>query len=330
MNALIYDGTRSRLIPDQPEPTLAQGDALIRPLRVAFTSADRAASTGRLNFAGVLGHQFVGVVEKINPAAGRDEQAKWVGKRVVGAPVIACGSCPRCKGGLSAHCPQRQVIGLFGRDGCFAERFTLPVSNLTEVPKTIDDDRAVFAATVAAAAHAVSMSRLEGKPYVTVLGDGPVALCCAQLATRHNASVRVLGNKPERFSLCEKWGIKHRDVKDVGLRQDQDLVIDCTGSPDGLPLALRLVRPRGKVILKTSPAPVPSAGLAEHEGRASIDLAHAVVNEIEILGASGGRVSEGLDAIAKGLVDVSTLRAAGLPRIMELAELLKDALRPAA
>jgi threonine dehydrogenase-like Zn-dependent dehydrogenase len=330
VNALVFDGTRTAVRNDLPDPIPGPGEALIRPVRIAYSSADRAAAAGRLRFKGVLGHQFVGVVERVSPLPGRDEMAKWVGKRVVGGPVVACGVCPRCRGGLWAHCPDRQVLGLFGRDGCFAERFTLPIQNLVEVPKTIVDERAVFAPTVAAAAHAVAMCRLEGKPYVTVLGDGPVALCCAQLATRLNASVRVLGTRPERYTLCEKWGIKHRDVKDVGLRQDQDLVIDCTGSPDGLPLAIRLVRPRGKVILKTSPAPVPSAGLAEHEGRASVDLAHAVVNEIEILGASGGRVSEGLDAIAKGLVDVSTLRAVGLPRIMELPELLKDALRPAA
>ncbi len=330
MNALVFDGKSVIRKTDQPEPVPAPGEAVIRPLRVAFSSADRAAASGRLNFQGVLGHQFVGVVERVNPAPGRDEHAKWVGRRVVGGPVIACGSCPRCKGGLSAHCTQRSVIGLFGRDGCFADLFTLPITNLTEVPKTVPDDRAVYAATVAAAAHALGMCRLEGKPYVTVLGDGPVALCVAQLATRLNASVRVLGRKPERYTLCEKWGIKHRDVNDVGLRQDQDLVIDCTGDPAGLSLALKLVRPRGKVVLKTSPAPVPSAALREHEGQATVDLAHAVVNEIEILGASGGRVSEGLDAIIKGLVDVGPLKAAGLPRVMELDELLKDAMRSAA
>lgn len=302
----------------------------MRPTRVAISSADRAAASGRLNFTGVLGHQFVGVVERVNPVAERDEQAKWVGKRVVGGPVVVCGSCSRCRGGLSAHCAARRVIGLFGRDGCFAESFTLPIHNLSEVPKNIEDDRAVFSAIAAAAVHAIGMCRLEAKPYITVLGDGPVALVCAQLATRLNASVRVLGKRPERFTLCEKWGVKHRHINDVGQRQDQDVVIDCTGSPEGLPLAMRMVRPRGKIILKTSPAPVPSAGLAEHEGRAAIDLAHAVVNEIEIIGTSGGRVADGLDAIVRAHVDVATLRAAGLPQVLDPAELLKDATRLAA
>lgn len=330
MRALATDGKSSALHADFPDPDLGPGEALIRPLRVALSSADRAAAAGRLKFTGVLGHQFVGIVEKVRPAPGRDEHAKWVGKRVVGNPVVVCGKCDRCRGGLSAHCAQRTVIGLFGRQGCFADLFTLPITNLTEVPRTVADDAAIFATIAAAAAHAVATCRLEGKPYITVLGDGPVGLACAQLATRLNASVRLLGQKPERFTLCEKWGIKHRHVSEVGHRQDQDVVIDCTGSPDGLPLAIKLVRPRGKIILKTAPAPVPSAALAPHEGRASIDLAHAVVNEIEIIGASGGRISEGLDAIARALIDTATMRAAGLPKILDLEELLRETTRLAA
>lgn len=322
MRALVHDTGRSFVDPDRPAPEPGEGEALLKPTRVAIGSADRAAASGRLRFSGVLGHQCVAVVQRVRPAGGRDHEASWVGKRVVVNPVEACGVCVRCKGGLGAHCPSRRVLGLHGRDGCFAELFTARVAALCEVPKAIDDDRAVFAVAAAAACHTIGACRFEGKTYVTVLGDGPIGLLCAQLAARRNASVRVLGQRPERLALCEKWGVKHRPLTEVGLRQDQDIVIDCTGDPAGLGVALGMVRPRGKVLLKTSPAPVPVSALAPGAADGAIDLASAVINEIEIVGVSGGGVSEGLDAIARGLVDVLPMRQTGMLSVMTPEQLL--------
>jgi threonine dehydrogenase-like Zn-dependent dehydrogenase len=287
----------------------APGEALIRPLRLAVAAPDRAAARGQLPHRGTLGHLFVGIVERVKPGNGpaRDDLSLWMGKRVIGSPVISCGSCARCKGGLSHHCSERTVLGLHNRDGCFAERFTIPVSNLVEVPKSLDDERAALAGLVAAAAHAAGLARIEGKQYVTVLGDGPVGLLCAQIATRMNASVRLLGHHAEKLALCERWGIKHRIESEAGRRADQDLVIDCTGSSCGLALAMRLVRPRGKIVLKTALAPTPFIESLARPDIQPLDLSPIVCNELELLGASGGRIAEGLDAITRLGVDVLPL-----------------------
>lgn len=286
-------------------PTVQPGEALIRPTRLAVASPDLDVLSGRIRFAGVMGHEFVGVVEKAPRAPGRDEQSRWEGKRVVGLPASPCGGCDLCRAGLAAHCPKRTVIGLCGRDGCFAERFTLPVANLVEVPRQVDDDRAIFAYAIGAALHAVRMIRIEGKPYVSVLGDGPVGLVAAQAAARLNASVRLLGKHAAKFQLCERWGIKHRHESEVGRRHDQDVVLDCTGSPEGFSLALGLVRPRGKIILKTAPGPVPLAALAPRA--AGVDLASAVANEIEIHGASGCSLTEAMSVLAFGGIEVLSM-----------------------
>jgi alcohol dehydrogenase len=308
MKALRFDG-RVGLV-DAPEPLLAPGEALIRSLRVGIASPDLAAAAGRLAFRGTLGHEFVGVVERVMPAAdsprsAADATRKLEGRRVVGSIHAPCGKCELCRGGLAAHCQARTVLGLHGRDGCFAERFSLPLTNLVEVPKAVDDDTAVFANAAAAALHAAQIIRIVGKPYVTVLGDGLMGLLAAQVMTRLNASVRLLGKHPEKFGLCEKWGIKHRHISEVGRRMDQDVVIDCTGVPAGLTLAMQLVRPRGKIILKTSPAPVPAAGVVA--GAAGADLSPAVCNELEIIGAGSGKIGDGLAALAKGEVEVRSL-----------------------
>jgi threonine dehydrogenase-like Zn-dependent dehydrogenase len=313
MRAVIRNTSGFALSPDVAAPTPQPGDAVIAPSRVGIASPDLVAG-GRADMPSVIGHEFVGVVESVAPIAGRDEWNKvataMVGKRVVGSPVVACGTCDLCKRGLSQHCPTRRVLGLRGLNGCLAERFSLPVANLVEVPKGVHDDQAVFANAVAAAVHAAQMLRIEGKPYVTVLGDGVMGLLCAQVMARLNASVRVLGTQPAKFMLCEKWGIKHRHVAEVGRRQDQDVVVDCTGSASGMELALQLVRPRGKVLLKAGPAPMTGLGGSGGEEKRGADLSLAATNEIDIVGSGAGRIGEGLNALAKNTVEVLSMISA--------------------
>jgi len=287
-----------------PEPELAKGDALIRPLRLGVCATDLEICRGYMGFTGVLGHEFVGVVEKVSRPADR----KWLGKRVVGSINCVCGKCDMCRGGLPEHCRRRTVLGISGRDGCFAERFTLPVPNLIEVPAALDDDHAVFTEPVAAAYQILRQITIEGRPFVTVLGDGRLGLICAQVMSHLNATVRLVGKHPDKLALCEKWKVKHRLLSDVGLRADQDIVVDCTGSPEGLTIAMKMVRPRGKIVLKTTAAPPgDTPGKAPATLRNPLDLSPLVVNEIQVIGSRCGPMAEALWALANGKVDVLSL-----------------------
>jgi len=287
-----------------PEPELAKGDALIRPLRQGVCATDLEICRGYMGFTGVLGHEFVGVVEKVSRPADR----KWLGKRVVGSINCVCGKCDMCRGGLPEHCRRRTVLGISGRDGCFAERFTLPVPNLIEVPAALDDDHAVFTEPVAAAYQILRQITIEGRPFVTVLGDGRLGLICAQVMSHLNATVRLVGKHPDKLALCEKWKVKHRLLSDVGLRADQDIVVDCTGSPEGLTIAMKMVRPRGKIVLKTTAAPPgDTPGKAPATLRNPLDLSPLVVNEIQVIGSRCGPMAEALWALANGKVDVLSL-----------------------
>lgn len=321
MRALRTHPDGPRLDPSTPEPIPGPGEALIRPTRLGIGEADLAAASGRGGYSGILGHEFIGVVEKVNPA--REEHRRWEGKRAVGSINLVCGRCDLCRAGLSNHCRTRRVLGLLDKDGCFAERFTLPIANLVEVPRSIDDDRAVFAEPLASAAHAAQLVRIEGKPYVTVLGDNAAGLLAAQLMARLNASVRVLGDSPGKFSLCEKWGVKHRHAEEAGRRQDQDVVIDCTGTAAGLLLATRLVRPRGKIILKSEPAD-PEGDASRNHGPA-VDA--IVAHELEVIGARCGRIADAVDLLASGAVDVLSLATARL-KFAEAVEAMKRARQP--
>lgn len=302
MKAVVFDGSTPTLgIVADPAP--APGEALIRPTRLGIGSADLAVVAGRVRFRGVMGHEFVGVVEKVHAAS--PEQKKWEGRRVVGAPAVPCAACDLCRGGLSALCQSRKVLGLHERDGCWSERFCLPVGNLVEVPKVMADDTVIFAGVVAHVLHAAEVTRIEGKPYVTILGDSAEALVAAQALAKRNASVRLLGANPAKFTLCEKWGVKHRHASEVGRRRDQDIVFDFSGTSAEMRLAMELARPRGKIVTTRAPAQVPLSALGP--SLVGVDLAPVVCNELEVIGAGAGTLREGVEALARGEVDVSSL-----------------------
>lgn len=293
MQALVLENNELRFDTSRAEPNPGVGEAVIRPTCVGICSTDLELCRGYMEFEGVLGHEFVGVVESVT----EKKHAKWIGKRVVGSINCVCGKCDMCQGGLKEHCRDRTVLGIAGRDGCFADLFTLPVNNLFEVPNNVDDDHAVFTEPLAAAFQILRQLTIEGRPYITVLGDGRLGLLCAQALTSLNATVRLVGKHPDKLALCDKWGVKQRLISDVGLRGDQDIVVDCTGSADGLVTAMQMVRPRGTIVMKTTVAP----------GGPTIDLSPLVINEINLVGSRCGPFSEALAALAAGKIDVVSL-----------------------
>ena len=157
MRALLLDKT-PKLIDDYPTPEPSPGEALVRIALASICNTDlelvRGYAPAEQAWRGVLGHEFVGVVEQ-SPDVGQ-----WEGRRVVGDINISCTTCPTCQAGRSSHCPHRTTLGIAGRDGAFAEYLTLPIRNLHPVLATIPDEAAVFVEPVAAVAVTFDVPRL--------------------------------------------------------------------------------------------------------------------------------------------------------------------------
>lgn len=296
MIALCRDGGRVQLLENRADPQPADGEAIVRVHVASITGLDLAAG-GAGSFEGVLGHSFVGHVESMR--GGRRELN---GARVVPASIIACGRCDRCASGLTAHCRERTIPGVLGRDGGLAERVRLPIASLVPVPNEVDDDAAAFAVPVAAAIQAARQLTIQGKPFVTVLGDGRLGLLVGQVMSRLNASVRVVGRHPEKLALCERWALKQRHIDEVGRRADQDVVVDCTGTIDGLVTALRMVRPRGTVMVKSLHA---GAGAVDQLPAEALEM--LVTNEITMVGSGAGPVTEAIATLRRREIDVISL-----------------------
>lgn len=275
---------------DGAEPVAKPGEAIVRMTRAAVDGLH--ARGGEVEAGVVAGREMVGVVASVADAA----RAALVGKRVVVSPLVACGACDLCRGGLSTHCRERKELGAT-RDGTLAERVSVPVANLVEIPKELDDDRAVFAVPLGAALHAASLAKLEGKVFVTVIGDSLEAVLAAQVMAQRNASVRLLGRRPQRLSVCEKWGVKHRHIDEAGRRADQDLVLSFSGNDVDLDVALRLARPRATVVVAER---VAWTGAQE----ALVPLREG---EMTLIGARGVRLAEAVSLLAGGGIDVMAL-----------------------
>ena len=286
MRAIVLEESRVRFTSDRPEPRPGRGETLVRVRAAGICETDLQLIRGYMGFRGVLGHEFVGTAES----------GPWKGQRVVGEINCVCGRCDLCLSGLSTHCRNRTVLGILNRDGAFADFLKLPAQNLHVLPKTVDDDAAVFVEPLAAAFQVLKQVQVDAKKWVTVLGDGRLGLLVAQVLRDAGCPVRVIGKHPDKLALCEKWSIRSRPLADIKPRHDQDVVVDCTGTAAGIELALQMVRPRGTVVLKSTAA----AGKP-------LNLAPVVIDEINIVGSRCGPFREAIKALAEKRVDVTSL-----------------------
>jgi threonine dehydrogenase-like Zn-dependent dehydrogenase len=306
MRALAFDGQAARVV-ERPEPEATADRAVVRVALAGICRTDLELVKGYMGFRGVLGHEFVGEV-----AAGPES---WVGARVVGEINFGCGCCPTCAGGLRRHCPQRQVLGILGADGAFAEEVSMPLANLHRVPDGIADEVAVFTEPLAAAFEILDQIALPPGTAATVLGDGKLGLLVAQVLAAAGVRVLAVGRHREKLDILRRRGIDTA-LLDGWDRRKTDVVVEATGSAAGFDLAVAATRPRGTLVLKST--------VAES---AALNLAPLVIDEITAVGSRCGRFEPALRALAEDSVDVRSLVAAELP-LERGVEALELAARP--
>jgi len=290
MLAMCFDG-RAVMSPDYPKPRCATGDVLIEVSKAGICSTDLEVVKGYMDFRGVMGHEFVG------KAVGGSRL--WKNKRVVGEINCVCRKCDMCKSGLANHCRNRTVIGIDGRDGCFAEYVVIPARNCHEVPDSVSDSQAVFVEPLAAAFQLTRQVKFTKSDHVVVLGDGRLAQLVVRVLRLQLKRTIMVGRHEAKLDAAEKQGVQAVLESDFVPGKKADVVVDATGSASGFELAMRTVRPRGTIVLKSTFAA--SSGM---------NLAPLVVDEISVVGSRCGPFPDAIAALASGDVDVSALISA--------------------
>ena len=273
VKALLFTGGSARIAADHPRPSAGPGEALVRILLAGICNTDLEIIRGYMGFCGVLGHEFVGLVVEA-------EQQGLLGRTVVGEINCACGACATCLTGHRSHCPNRTTVGIDRHDGVLAEFASLPLANLHLVPDAVSD---------------------RPSQRVIVLGDGKQGLLVAQVLALTGCDLLVLGRHREKLQLLAGRGIATALAADAGAAP-ADLVVDCTGNPEGYMLARRLVRPGGRLVLKST-----------FHGEGSANLTSIVVDEVTLIGSRCGPFAAALRLLERGLVDVESLIAATYP-----------------
>jgi len=239
MLALYFDGQPA--IKEVPRPEPGPGEVLVRVHLAGICRTDLEVLKGYHGFKGVMGHEFVGEV-----AAPAD--SPWLGQRVAGEITIGCGACDLCRRGLAGHCRQRQVLGLKDHDGAFASYLRLPAANLHAVPPEVPDIFAVFTEPLAAALRVLEAAPASPSARVLVVGDGSLGLQISWVLALSGAEVHLAGHHPEHLALARPRGVATSLPADLPAG-DYDIVVEASGSPSGLELALTRVRPRGTVVM---------------------------------------------------------------------------------
>lgn len=296
MKALRFVGNQLKLAEIAKPET--EREALIRVTKSGICNTDLEIVRGYAGFSGTIGHEFVGVVES-SPNA-----PEWIGKRVVGEINAGCGACEKCAAGDARHCPNRTVLGIHGRDGAHAEFLSLPTENLLEVPDGVTDSQAVFAEPLAAAFGITEQVAISDATRVAVIGDGKLGILCAFALSLKSKSLALVGKHREKLALAERRGIETILLNEAVPRLNRtfDVVVEASGSESGFATALDLLKPRGKMVLKST-----------FQGKANLEMWRVVVDEITVLGSRCGRFAPALRLLESGLVTVEDLISEEFP-----------------
>jgi threonine dehydrogenase-like Zn-dependent dehydrogenase len=291
MKALRYSPPLE-LVSDAPVPR-REGESLVQVISAGICNTDLEITRGYAGFQGILGHEFVGsVVESPQP--------ELVGRRVVGEINVGCGECELCLAGDGRHCARRTVLGIRHRDGAFAEYLSLPARNLFVLPDSITDDQAVFIEPLAAALRVLQQVVIDSSSRVGVVGDGKLAQLIVRVLATSGAQLYAIGKHSNKLDLCREGGARPVPLSDAAVHEGTlDVVVECGGSAASLATAIKLVRPTGTIVLKST-----------HHGDSSIDVSRIVVNEIKLAGSRCGNFGSAIEFLEKYPLDASSLISA--------------------
>ncbi|MCX8065702.1 MAG: alcohol dehydrogenase catalytic domain-containing protein [Candidatus Hydrogenedentes bacterium] len=288
MKAVVFD-EQGLCLKDIPLPKLQPGEALVKVLLGGLCRTDIEICNGYMNFRGVLGHEFVGVVEEA-------EDKALIGKRVVSEINCPCYQCEMCRVGEYRHCYNRTVLGIYGRDGVFAEYASIPVANLHTLPDAIPNEFAVFTEPLAACYRVLEQIQVKPTDSVVVLGDGKMGQLLSQVLSPMVSKFICIGKYDKKLRFLKELNIGCCKFRECRLPFNADIVIDATGNPTALEYAIGIVKPRGVIVLKSTVADC-----------FKLNLSRLVVNEVTILGSRCGRFEPAIKSLSSGMVKVDYL-----------------------
>jgi L-iditol 2-dehydrogenase len=238
-----------------PVPEIGDEDVLLQVANVGVCGSDLHQWTSDhswpVNYPVVLGHEFGGNIVRI----GSRVKGWKEGDRVVSetAAIIDLNN-PMSRIGLYNLDPTRKGFG-YGVNGAMTKFVSVPARCLHRVPDKLPFEQACLTEPCCVAYSAViENTRLKPGDRVIVLGPGTIGILCAAMARLCGAEVAVVGLEADRnrINIAKQYGCEGiiGDATAWAMERDglgADCVIDAAGASITLSIAMKLVRPNGKI-----------------------------------------------------------------------------------
>jgi 2-desacetyl-2-hydroxyethyl bacteriochlorophyllide A dehydrogenase len=304
MKAWVLKGPGDLVLTEKPVPLPGKAEVLVRIDAVAICATDLdviahgppAMIQGGLPFnkGFTPGHEYMGTVVALG--SGVDEYA--VGQRVAVEIHAGCGQCKRCREGMYTSCHNYGLnygdvnkghrANGFTTDGGFCEYQVNHINTLVAVADDMSDEAATLVVTAGTAMYGLTeLGGLMAGESVVVVGPGPIGLLGVGVAKALGAQPVILtGTRDNRLRTGLELGADHvvnvtredpvEAVRRLNGGKGVDYVLECSGAPNAVNEAARMVNRGGKICLAAFPHdPVP------------VDIAHIVRNNIYLYGIRG-------------------------------------------
>lgn len=306
MKAALLNAPRNIRMDEVSEPTLKEGEVLIKPHMVGICGSDitRYRKGIKVPYPLVMGHECCGHIVQL----GSGVTDLTIGQRIVICPNFGCGNCFMCRVGRENLCANNVSLGVTV-DGCFAEYVKVPERYIWPIADHISDEEGAAVEPLAVAVKAV---RRMGNPLgkrVLIFGAGPIGLFLLQVAKQAGATVFLADLIEERLSLGKELGadsvinVNREVIKEKVLPMTEgkgmDAVVEAAGGAKTFEQAIEIVKPGGRIIL---------VGLSPDVTNISSDP--IVRKEIEIFGSfiySHKDFCQAIQLISEGRVKVAPL-----------------------
>ncbi len=265
MRAVVYRGINDMRVETVPVPSIGPGELLVRIATCGVCGTDlKKIHTGSHSAPRIFGHEMAGTVAKLGEGITRFR----LGDRVVVHHHVPCGECYYCRKGTPAQCALYKKVGATGgfepSGGGFAEYIRVmdwiaSSRGVVPIPNGVPFEQAAFLEPVNTVLKGVKMLPLATDDTVLVIGQGPIGLMHAALASRTGARVLTSDLYPERHAIAAKFGLhnpidagKENVVERVFAETEgrgADAVILAVGGNALIKTCMAAVRPGGKVML---------------------------------------------------------------------------------
>ncbi len=311
MKALVLHAPKDLRLEEVEDPKPGSGEVLIRVKRVGICGTDKAFYKGSYRpgkLPIIPGHELVGKIVDV----GKGVEPSLIGASVTSEINFYCGKCSFCREGLKTHCPYRETLGIT-RDGGMAE-YVVSRYDLVHNVEELSEVQSAFVEPLASIVEMLELSPVASFHSVAVIGVGTIGLLALRTISsiirprrlvavvRKDSPKQVFVENSNVDEIVDEAEIVEYVKKHTSEGQGFDYVVEATGSPDGMKLAVEIVKPRGIISVKST-----------HGVPIYFDVTKFVVKEARLVGSRCGPFEKAIELLRNGLVKVDDLVTSEYP-----------------